>query len=260
MTAALEAPAAQRAEHFPDSLVRSVLVLAAIMITADQWHTSPIVWRPLATALVVLSAACAVASIFPWTHLSSWQRVAIVAVFAASGALVLPLAHSTWVTVLFAYLATGSAGARLQSRWTAIGIAVGASLIAAAMSWEVTRAAPNSDQWPWWLGLTVGVPVYVGIANRYRLDAVFEAQQAVEEAHRTAASEAHVAQTEREWTERKVHDAVDQLELAEELIGRGADDEALVAVRRAHEVFTESIVGHRTTVPAAARQRPARRP
>ncbi|GAA4401742.1 hypothetical protein GCM10023147_41650 [Tsukamurella soli] len=235
----------QRVERFPDSLVRSVLVLATIAITADQWHTSPIVWRPLATALVVLSSACAVASIFPWTSLPSWQRVAIVALFAASGALVLPLAHSTWVTALFAYLATGVAGAKLASRRAAIGIAVGASLIAAAMSWEVLQAAPHSDAWPWWLGLTVGLPVYGGIVNRYRLDAVFAAQQAVDEAHRAAEVDARAARTEQERTAQKVHDVVDQLELAETLMEQGADLEALIAVRRAHAVAAESITGPR---------------
>ncbi len=239
---------------------RPLLAVVTIVVTAVRWPYSDVVLPDLALPLFVVTAVLALVVVSRWNHVGQRFQVAVLATYAACGAVLHPLAHATVGAALFPYLACGACGFRIRSVRLAVGIAVTAAAVSAGALWLVGRGhAGTAQQWPWWVGLTVGLPVYMGIARRYRAEALESAQHAAVEARRAAAADAHsAALEERGRIAREVHDVVGhslsgialQLDLAETLYQRDRGDDAMVAVRRARTLAVDSIAETRSAVHA----------
>ncbi|MCW2947503.1 MAG: two-component sensor histidine kinase, partial [Actinoallomurus sp.] len=206
MITAEQRPAA-RPERFRDELIRPFLALVTIAVAIVQWPDSRILFPAVALPLFVLASIAAVGALLPWTRLSSRQQLAAMTAYMLLGSLLLPLAHQTTTAAFFPYVAAATAGRKLASRRAAVGVAVAGALVAAGATWLVELLSPNASQWPWWVTLTVCLPVYIGISNRDRLDALHSAQLAAEEAQRAKESETReAALIERGRIAREIHD------------------------------------------------------
>lgn len=246
-----------RREGLPYGLVLAVMVVG----TAVEWPRSRIVYPTAALVLFALVSLSAVASLFPWTwtRLSERGRAVLVAFYAVTGALLLPLAHATTAAAGFAFVATSLAGSQLRSARVAFGIATVAAIVATSASWLVGQAFPAAGQWPWWAGLAVGLPVYIGRSRRYRSEAFANARAAAGEAQRAKESEAReAALEERGRIAREIHDVLGhsltgialQLDMADALRQSGREDEATTAVRRARALAVDSVEETRNAVHA----------
>ncbi len=258
MTTTEQRPAA-RPERFRDELLRPFLTLATIAGTIAQWPYSHILFPTVALALFILTSIAAVGALLPWTRLTNRQQLAALTAYMLLGSLLLPLAHQTTTAALLPYVAASSAGGKLASRKAAIGVAVTGAVVAAGAIRLVELLAPNAAQWPWWVALTVGLPVYIGISNRDRLDALHSARRAAEEAQRAKESEAReAALLERGRIAREIHDVLGhsmsgialQLDMADALRDSGREQEAIAAVRRARALAVGSISETRRAVHA----------
>jgi signal transduction histidine kinase len=242
-----------------EKLLGIVMVFTAIAGTIVQWPTGHIVYPALALPLFILTSLGAIGAQFPWDRLVPWQQTAAMSANVLLAGMLLPLAQSTTTAALFPYSAAVMAGAKLSTRQTAVGVAAVGSIGAAAATWLVGRTAPQPDQWPWWVALTVGLPVYLGMSRRYRADAVLSARRAAGEAERATKSEAReAALEERARIAREIHDVLGhslsgiamQLDMADALRDSGRDEEAIAAVRCARALAVDSISETRRAVHA----------
>ncbi|WP_052395112.1 sensor histidine kinase [Kutzneria sp. 744] len=143
-----------------------------------------------------------------------------------------------------------AAGFKLRSGRSALIIAISGAVVAAGASRVVHQLAPEVAQLPWWLVLTVALPVCIGTAQRDRLHAVRSARIAAEESRRARESEAReAALVERSRIAREVHDLLGhslswialQLDMADALRCSGREDEATAAIRKARALAVDSI-------------------
>jgi len=236
-----------------------LVVPAMIIATMAGWHRSHIAYPWLTVPLFAATSAAAVCTLLPWARLTRRQQTATVTVYMLLGALLLPLTHSDVPAFFFPFSASTVAGLRLSSRRAAVGVAAAGAVTAAVASGLVGHLAPAVGPWPWWTGLTVGLPVYGGLSRRYRAEALRNAHRAAEEARRAAKSEAReAALEERGRIAREIHDVLGhsltgvalQLEMAEALRERGREEEAAAAVRRARALAVGSIGETRRAVHA----------
>jgi len=243
--------------RFREGLVLPFLVLVAIAVTAVQWPDG-VVFPAVALPLFVLVSIAAVGVLVPSRWWTGRRRLVVMTAYMLLSALLLPLAHET-AALLFPYLAAATAGGQLVSRKAATGVAATGALVAAGATLLVGHLAPATSQWQWWVALAVGLPVYSGIANRNRLDALRNAQRAAAEALRAGESEAReAALLERGRIAREIHDVLGhslsgialQLDMADALRGNGHDEEATAAVRRARALAVDSIGETRRAVHA----------
>ena len=225
----------RRPERVQDELLRWFMAIVAIAGTAVVWPSNQIRYPALALPLFIVVSLLAIAALPSWARMSDRRQVGLMTVYVVLAAALLPLAHTTTFASLLPYFAVAAAGGKLNSRRAAIVIACVGAIIAAGAIWLVGQLAPTPDQWPWWIGLTVGLPVYIGISNKDRLDAVFNARRATAQAQRAAESEAReAALEERGRIAREIHDVLGhslsgialQLEMADALRNSGRDEEA----------------------------------
>ncbi|MEV5718157.1 histidine kinase [Amycolatopsis mediterranei] len=221
---------------FGDQLLRPFLTLFAIGGTVVQWHA---VLAP-GVALPVFIVACtsAITTLFPLRRLPTGWHVTLLSIAMLSGSVLLPLTHQTTSGPFFAYLAAGAAGGRLASRRIALGIAVAGAVVAAVLTAVTGALAPAAAPWPWWLALTVALPVYIGVAQRDRSVALGLA--------------------ERGRIAREIHDVLGhslsgialQLDMAEALRESGRGEQADAAVRKARALAVDSMAETRRAVHA----------
>ncbi|WP_181772565.1 sensor histidine kinase [Amycolatopsis pittospori] len=231
-----------RRERFADRLLRPALITAVIAVTGVRIFTQEILFRPLTTALFFLVALFAVASFLPWDRIPQRAQVLLSGGYAVCAATLLPLAPQTFAPA-FAYLAAAVAGIKLTSRRLAVGVAILDAVGCAVAVAVVDAVAPSPDEWPWWLALSVGLPVLLGIARRDRRDALYNAERAAESEAREAAL------LERTRIARELHDVLGhsltgialQLDMADALTTKGRDAEAGDAVRRARSLAVDGI-------------------
>jgi signal transduction histidine kinase len=245
-----------RPERFTDDLIRPFVALTLIAVVAVEIPGRRLVAPGFSITLFVLVAALAIGTLFPWTRLPRWLQVALMGAYVVLASIMVPFTHATEAPV-FAFVASAVAGGKLASRTAAIWVAVAGALSCAAAIRFAGTIDPVPGQWPWWVGLMVGTPVFIGISRRYRLDALYNARRAVAETERAAASEAReAALLERARIAREIHDVLGhslsgialQLDMADALAGSGRDDEAMLAVRKARSLAVDSIVETRRAV------------
>ena len=245
--------------NYREALLRPVLTVITIGITAWQLWTRPLVAPPLAITLFVLVTLVSLAVLLPARRLSDPTRTWLIAIYAVLAAVLFPLTQSTSMASLFAFLASATAGFVVASRQTAYGIAATGSIIAATGTALVTELVPSAFEWQWWFALTVGLPVLMGTASRDRQAALRNARQATEQAKRAASSEAReAALVERGRIAREIHDVLGhslsgiavQLDMADALAANGRQDESMAAVRKARALAVDSISETRRAVHA----------
>ena len=258
MTTAEPQPSAP-SERFRDDLIQPFCVLAMIGSTAARWSDGRVLFPAVALPLFVAASIAAVGALAPWTRLGNGQQVAAVTAYMVLSALLLPLTHAINGAAFFPYIAARAVGVKLASRKAAASVAVTGALTAAGATWLVALLAPDAPQWQGWVTLTVGLPVYIGMSNQDRVDALHHARLAAQEAQRAKASEAReAALIERGRIAREIHDVLGhslsgialQLDMADALRDSGRADEATAAVRRARALAVDSISETRSAVHA----------
>lgn len=246
-------------ERFRDEPIRPFLAVGSIVVTAVQFPTHHLVAPPLAVVLLVAVSALSIGTLLPWPQVPQRAKVAVMTAYAVLASVLLSLAHTTSTAAVFAFLACAVAGGKLASRRAAVGVAVAGAVTAAFTSWLVGRLDPGAAYWPWWIALSVGLPVYIGISGRDRVEVLLNARRAAAEAQRAAESESReAALVERGRIAREIHDVLGhslsgialQLDMADALRGSGRDEEATLAVRRARALAVDSITETRRAVQA----------
>lgn len=223
-------------DTFRDQLVRPFLLLFAIGGTIVQWPS--VLFPGIALPVFVVACVSATVTVFPLRWLSTGWQLTALSVAMLSASVLLPLTDLTTCGPFFAYLAAGAAGGRLESRRIAVGVAATGAVVAAVLTSVTGALVPNAATWPWWLALTVALPVYLGVAQRSRNLAL--------------------ALAERGRIAREIHDVLShslsgialQLEMVEALRESGRDEEADAAVRKARALAVDSMAETRRAVHA----------
>jgi signal transduction histidine kinase len=235
----------------------SWLITAAVctsaILTVGPFGTSG--WGLLAAILLPLNCLFLAVRHIPVTKLHGrpaviWLTVAVIAANA------LVAADVDGTAYLFCYFLAGHAGLRLATR-PAISVAtLCGALCAGVMFFDI---GPGAGQLPWPVGLSVGLPVLIGMANRSRREAVESALEAARSAERAAQAEARsVLLAERARIARDVHDVLAhslagvnmQLELADALLETGDLERVREANQRAHSLVKDSLRQAQWTVHA----------
>lgn len=234
--------------RFADELIRPFAIGTISVVSLIQFADRPPVQLAWGFAVVAIAAGLAT-SIVPWRRLPGRMRITLVSVFMAVGATLFPLARDTAAEALV-FLASVTAGEKLASRRAAFTIAGAGTAVAATGTWAATAVLHLPHESPWWLSLTVGLPVYIGRARRERADALAASDLAAWQSRRAAASEAReAALEERGRIAREIHDVLGhalssvamQLDMADALHAKGRHQEANEAVRRARAVAVSGI-------------------
>ena len=236
-------PASARVpRRFSDQLIRPFVLSTITLITVVELIARPPVLFGWAVwVLTILVIAVAAASCLSWRDWPVRAQLGLTVVFMVAGALLFPLAPSS-ASVAFVFVAAATAGEKLASTRAAFAIVGSGMALATAGTWFGYSVLRVPGEASWWLALTVGLPLYVGIARRERAEALAVAEFAAQETRRAAASEAReAALEERGRIAREIHDVLGhslsgiamQLDMADALHAGGRDDEANEAVLRA---------------------------
>ncbi|RIJ71276.1 two-component sensor histidine kinase [Nakamurella silvestris] len=204
-------------------------------------------------ALLVLNSALIFLRSAPFGRMRPTTEITVVMLWAVAAAGLLAL-NSLSIAPTFAFFVAGHAGYRLGSR-DALLVAGGTGVLAALGL--LISGANGIDGWPWLLGLTVALPVFIGMANRSRDLAVASALSAAQARERAAESQARAeGLAERARISRDVHDVLAhslsgvnmQLELGDMLLERGNVEAAREALGKARSMVREGMVEARRAV------------
>lgn len=234
------------AEKTPSRRRSSAQLVMQVALSAGFAIASWITVRPLGvnglagvtTFLLIANSVLVLARNTPGGLLSYRLERVILVVWAVFAAGLLSLA-SLGVAAAFAYTVAGHARYRLTRR---DGIAVAALVgVLSAVGLRI-GALHDIAGWPWLLGLTVTLPVALGMVNRSRDLAITSATEAALAFRRAAEAEAESrALAERARLSRDVHDVLAhslsgismQLELSEMLLDSGDTERARAAIATA---------------------------
>ncbi|HEX7305869.1 sensor histidine kinase [Lentzea sp.] len=223
---------------FADELFRPLVVLVISVVTVVQLIDRPPRLPELTWALTAVTVATALAAALGRVPGRARTAVVVVSVLAAA-----PLFALTPATagVAFVFVASGTAGREIESRQVAVGVAAAGAVLAMVCTWM----SGSPDVPPWWLCLTAGLPVFLGMIRRER-DAA------------AAAAEYAAALEERGRIAREIHDVVGhalsgvavQLDMADALHAAGKSEEANEAVLRARALAVSGLKETRRAVHA----------
>ena len=228
----------------------SVLLVAIGWITVSLQGASPAVFALLAVASVFELGRHVAPATMP-----HWSVTALFCCWMLVTVALLVLGSQT-VVPMYAYAMVGYAGYRLPLR-SALSVALCAGVLC-ALGLHLA-AVHHLDSWPWLLGFTITLPVFLGMANRSRDQAVISTVNAARSAQRAAEAEAREqALTERARISRDIHDVLAhsltgvsmQLELSEMLLEDGDVDRARAAIDKAHSMVREGMAEARRAVTA----------
>ncbi|AMM19440.1 hypothetical protein AX769_03890 [Frondihabitans sp. PAMC 28766] len=246
----------RKAAAFSDRLLRPFLIVAFVAVVATQLVESHAPATRLGWLLFAPVGLLALWTLLPAQRTPSAMRIALLLVFAILSGILFAVPIETF-SVGFVFLAALYAGQLIEARLVAIAVAVVAAVTCAASSFIVDQFSPQG--WPWWLGLTAGLPVYIGIARRERAAALEAAQEAAIESERARLSEAReAALLERGRIAREIHDVLGhslsaisiQLDMADTLYTHDRLGESIAAVRRARTLAKSGIGETRRAVHA----------
>ena len=235
----------------------SVLVLAAWIFIRPLGLTGE---PGLVTALLMVNSIFVMARSVPLPSISRRAEFLLIVAWAVSAVALLTLRPFS-VAPAFTYMLCGNVGYRLGTR-LALAVAVatgGLSMLGLALG-----QAHGIEGWPWQLGGTVALTVFLGMSNRAGERAAQEAYAAVESARQAAESARREAQAseraaqaegqtavlvERGRIARDIHDVLAhslsgvsmQLELGDLLLDQGDVQRARAALARAHSIVREGM-------------------
>ena len=212
------------------------------------------------TALLLVNSIFTLARTVPLPSISRRSELLLIAAWAVSAVALLTLRPSS-AAPEFAYMVTGNAGYRLATR-PALGMALGTAAL--SMLGLALGQAHGIEGWPWPLGGTVALTVFLGMSNRAGERAAQGAYAAVESARQAAESARREAQAseraalaegrtavlvERGRIARDIHDVLAhslsgvsmQLELSDLLLDQGDVQRARAALARAHSIVREGM-------------------
>lgn len=203
-------------------------------------------WALAVAALLPLNSLLLAARHIPIDRLSG-RPALIWLTFAVIAANALVAASESGTAYLFCYFLAGHAGVRLAFRPAVLVAALCGVLCAAVMYFGI---GPGAGQLPWPVGLSVGLPVLIGMNSRSRREAVEAVLAAAQAEARSAQAEARSASlAERARIARDVHDVLAhslagvnmQLELADALLETGDLERVRIANERAHSLVRDSL-------------------
>ena len=244
---------------FADELIRPFIVATFGVVMVVHLATQPpdrfagALWT-----LAVLVAVTGLLSASPWPVTAGKPLTCLVFVTAIGGAALAALAQDT-IAVGFMFLNSAVAGERLSSRSAALAAAATGTVASVIAELVATALLHVNGNTPWWLSLSVGLPVYFGLARKDRAHAMELAEFAASETRRAAASEAReAALEERGRIAREIHDVLGhalsgitlQLDTADALLTAGRAEDAQRAVRRARGLAGSGIGETRRAVHA----------
>ncbi|AMM19436.1 hypothetical protein AX769_03870 [Frondihabitans sp. PAMC 28766] len=243
---------------YTDRLFRPFLVVCVVLVVGVQLILSPdgdaafVSWL-----LFVPTALLAIWTITRYVEaVPVWLQTTLFCLYSILASALFPIPADTF-SAAFVFMAAASAGQLLSSYRLAVLVAVVDGVACAVANYISDFADPTP--WPWWLGLLVGLPVYIGITRRQRNDALKVAELAAFEMERAAASEAReAALLERGRIAREIHDVLGhslsaiaiQLDMAQVLQAHDRTDDADAAIHRARDLARTGIGETRRAVHA----------
>jgi signal transduction histidine kinase len=241
---------------YSDRLLEPFLVAAYIAVVTAELIGSHAPAVTLGWCLFVPVALLALWTLVPAKPEPFPVRVGLLSCYAVLAGILFGVPAGTF-SAGFVFIAALAAGRLLESRRAALTVAVVASITCAGSSLVAAQYLPA--QWPWWLGLAAGLPVYVGISRRDRIAALLEARLGAAEADRARAAEGREsALIERGRIAREIHDVLGhslsaislQLDVADTLQSKGRTQESVAALRRARALARAGIGETRRAVHA----------
>ena len=232
--------------------ISSVVIIASWIFLRPYGFTGV---DGLVLALLVVNTIFTLGRFLPIGAMPQPVEFTLLCGWAVAAAALLSL-RSNSIAPAFAYFVAGNAGYRLATK-PALFVAGLDGVLSTLGLWVVGQH--SGDVWPPLLGLTVALPVFLGMANRSRDFAVASALEAARSAQRAAASEAREqALAERARISRDIHDVLAhslsgvsmQLELSEMLLDDGKEQAARDAIGKAHSMVREGMTEARRAVTA----------
>ncbi|MET3807190.1 signal transduction histidine kinase [Nakamurella sp. UYEF19] len=235
---------------------RLQLAFSVVVVTGTWISLLPLRFSGLdllVVMLLVINTAFQLARHLPEGSVPRHFDLPLLCVWTVLAAALLSVRSLGWASA-FAYVAAGHAGYRLPARQALAVATLGGVLSAVGL--RVAQAQGVSG-WPWLLGLTVALPVFLGMANRSRDEAMNSAIDAARSAQRAAESEAREeALAERARISRDIHDVLAhslsgvsmQLELSEMLLDNGDETRAREAIGNARSMVREGMAEARRAV------------
>lgn len=230
------------------AIVVAIAGVAVAAVTLDFHRSVP--WTIVLFAVVVAGVAV---RCVPDGGIPLPARVAVEAVSAIAVGVLFGIQPNPAVGVLL-YVSTVYAGGEFPVRISVpLAVLAGASVTATAL------ATGPADFNAFWIGISVIVTVWAGIAGRARRERTQALEQLVEQTRLTADSEARSsALAERARIARDLHDVLAhtlsgagmQLELADALLEANRPDDARAAVQRARGAIADGVTEARGAVHA----------
>lgn len=241
---------------------RFQLVLSAIVVAGTWFSLLPLSLHGLdglVLVLLVINTAFQLARHLPVGAVPHRFDLPLICLWTVFAAALLSVRSLGWAAA-FAYIVAGHAGYRLPARRALPAAALGGVLCAVGLRLAQAQGVPG---WPWLLGLTVALPVFLGMANRSTDEATRSAIDAARSAQRAAESEAREETlAERARISRDIHDVLAhslsgvsmQLELSEMLLDNGDETRAREAIGNARSMVREGMTEARRAVTALRAQ------
>ncbi len=234
------------------------LTLSVLVVVLAWFVIRPIGLRAtdgVVLALLVINSLFMLGRLLSTTVIPPRAALPLLCCWAVVAAALLALRSETFAPA-FCFFVAGSAGYRLATR-PALFVATLAGVLSTLGLWIAQQH--GVDGWPPLLGLTVALPVFLGMANRSRDLAVASTIAAAKSAQRAAESESRErALAERARISRDIHDVLAhslsgvsmQLELSEMLLDDGQQALARDAIGKAHSMVREGMAEARRAVTA----------